>query len=376
MFDPGSPGLTRRRCGRCVALALVGALLLAGCEDWFPRGDEPERETPAKPEPDLEPEPDTAPIFAGTVADQSYTAGEAITPLTLPAAGGGNGTLSYSLTPTVPGLAFAAATRTLSGTPTSAGTYNLSCQAIDGDTNTAASDAATLTFTITVQEPDPPDTAPAFALTVADQTYTKGEAISPLTLPAASGGNGTLSYSLTPIVPGLAFAAATRTLSGTPTMAGNHAMTYTVVDGDENMDESDAASQTFTIAIRGPCPAHSVTRIVGDWIDDGGLAFPSSWVFSFRADGTFQINYGAVKINNESEGNYSYDATTCTLAWRGTEPAAEPSIGIVAIGGIETVTIRGTNEHFVDWNGPDRFCTRFTADSLFCISTFTRRTGS
>ena len=278
---PWTPGLTRRRCGRCVALALVGALLLAGCEDWFPRGDEPERETPAKPEPDPEPEPDTAPIFAGTIADQSYTAGEAITPLTLPAANGGNGTLSYSLTPTVPGLAFAAATRTLSGTPTTAGTYNLTYQAIDGDTNTAARDAATLTFTITVQEPPEP-----------------------------------------------------------------------------------------------ACPAHAATRIVGDWIDDGGLAFPSGWVFSFRADGTFQINYGAVKINNESEGNYSYDATTCTLAWRGTEPAAEPSIGIVAIGGIETVTIRGANEHFVDWNGPDRFCTRFTADSLFCISTFTRRTGS
>ena len=50
-----------------------------------------------------------------------------------------------------------------------------------------------------LREPDepsgpagPPDTAPAFAVTVADQTYTEGEAISPLTLPEASGGNGTL----------------------------------------------------------------------------------------------------------------------------------------------------------------------------------------
>ena len=64
-------------------------------------------------------------------------------------------------------------------------------QAVDGDNNTAASDAATLSFTITVQKPEPPDTAPAFAVTVADQTYTEGEAVSPLTLPAASGGNGT-----------------------------------------------------------------------------------------------------------------------------------------------------------------------------------------
>ena len=100
--------------------------------------------------------------FAVTVADQTYTEGEAISPLTFPAASGGNGTLSYSLTPTVPGLTFAAATRTLSGAPTSAGTYAMTYQAVDGDDNTAASDAATLSFTITVQEPEPPDTAPAF----------------------------------------------------------------------------------------------------------------------------------------------------------------------------------------------------------------------
>ena len=51
----------------------------------------------------------------------------------------------------------------------------------------------------------PSDTAPTFAVTVADQTYTEGEAVSPLTLPEASGGNGTLSYSLAPTVPGLTF---------------------------------------------------------------------------------------------------------------------------------------------------------------------------
>ena len=55
-----------------------------------------------------------------------------------------------------------------------------------------------------------PDTAPAFADTVANQTYTESETISPMTLPEASGGNGTLSYSLTPTVPGLTLAARPR----------------------------------------------------------------------------------------------------------------------------------------------------------------------
>ena len=63
----------------------AAVLLLGGCEDWFPQEDEPEGEAQREPEP----ERDTAPSFAGTVADDSYTVGEAITPLMLPAASGG-----------------------------------------------------------------------------------------------------------------------------------------------------------------------------------------------------------------------------------------------------------------------------------------------
>ena len=309
-------------------------------------------------------EPDTAPAFAVTVADQTYTKGDAIPPLTLPAAGGGNGRLSYSLTHAVPGLAFAAATRTLSGTPTSAGTYNLTYQAIDGDANTAASDAATLTFTITVQELEPPDTAPAFAVTVADQTYTKGDAIPPLTLPAAGGGNGRLSYSLTHAVPGLAFAAATRTLSGTPTSAGTYNLTYQATDGDANTAASDAATLTFTITVP-VCPAHPATRIVGDWdVSDDSARYDE--VYSFRADGTYQNTYSMtttapgldqppVTRTVTVQGTFSYVAKTCSLNW-------SPEFANIT--------------RFVDWYGPDRFCTRFTADSFFCIDTFTRRAGS
>lgn len=111
--------------------------------------------TPEAREPDDPPgatgPPDTAPAFAGTGADQTYTVGEAISPLTLPAASGGNGALSYSLTPAVPGLVYVAATRTLSGTPISTGSYAMTYRAVDGDANTSASDAATLSFTITVK---------------------------------------------------------------------------------------------------------------------------------------------------------------------------------------------------------------------------------
>ena len=374
---PEIPGLMFDAATR----TLSGAPTAAGAYDMIYQAADADDNTAASDAATLtftiavqEPEPlDTAPAFAATVADETYTEGDAISPLTLPEASGGNGALSYSLMPTVPGLMFDATTRTLSGAPTAAGAYDMIYQAADADDNTAASDAATLTFTIAVQEPEPLDTAPAFAATVADETYTEGDAISPLTLPEASGGNGALSYSLMPTVPGLMFDATTRTLSGAPTMAGTHAMTYTVVDDDENTEGSDAASQRFTVTVLPACPTHSVTQIVGDWTVDSSLLSVSGWVFSFQADGTFQINSGAVTINGESEGNYSYDVTTCTLAWRGTEPAAEPSIEITIIGHLGFVAIRGTNEHFVDWNGPDSFCERGTADSSVCINTYTRR---
>ena len=57
--------------------------------------------------------------------------------------------------------------------------------------------------TVTVAEAPERDTAPSFGnQTVPDQSFTVSEAISALVLPAASGGNGLLSYSLTPSIPG------------------------------------------------------------------------------------------------------------------------------------------------------------------------------
>ncbi len=76
------------------------------------------------------------------------------------------------------------------------------------------------------------------------QTYTVGTAIDALTLPEASGGNGTLAYSLAPNVPGLSFNASTRQLTGTPSTAGTYAMTYTVTDED---GDTDTLSFTITV---------------------------------------------------------------------------------------------------------------------------------
>ena len=76
---------------------------------------------------------DSKPSFRGTsVQEQRYVAGVAIPDLTLPEASGGDGTLRYRLTD-VPGLKFDATTRTLSGTPTTVGTFPVEYWAEDAD---------------------------------------------------------------------------------------------------------------------------------------------------------------------------------------------------------------------------------------------------
>lgn len=68
-----------------------------------------------------------------TISLPTMVVGEAVS-ATLPEAMGGEENLVYSLTPDVPGLTFDAATRVLSGTPTTPDTYNMTYTATDSAT--------------------------------------------------------------------------------------------------------------------------------------------------------------------------------------------------------------------------------------------------
>ena len=269
-------------------------------------------------------EVDNFPTFrsATNPGDQSYSAGTAIDTLTLPEADGGNGTLRYGLSPSVPGLSFNASARQLSGTPSTSGTYAMTYTVTDED-----GDTDNLGFTITVSDgttgtgligvcqvgmsvsrgqsctypgttdefsvnargrgsflgrlagiririnnetinaraydfeashqgggvwridrvagiTEPPsggeteNSLPSFPAGSEpdNRTYTVGTGIDPWTLPAASGGDGRLTYSLAPDVPGLSFDPVTRQLAGTPSTAASYNMTYTVTDEDGDTD--------------------------------------------------------------------------------------------------------------------------------------------
>ncbi len=192
-----------------------------------------------------------APSFTATVGAalgvsapgaQTYPRNAAITALTLPEATGGTGPYTYALTGpsggNLPaGLAFATGTRILSGTPTTAGATELTYTATD-----ANSIMDTATFTVTI-------TTTMFTDTVSDPTYVINEAVN-LTLPGAVGGTGSYTYTLTGpsggnLPTGLAFAAGTRILSGTPTTLGATVLTYTATDANSI---SDTMTITVTVA--------------------------------------------------------------------------------------------------------------------------------
>ena len=83
----------------------------------------------------------------------------------------------------------------------------------------------------------PPDLAPEFSATLGDQTFNTRDETTELTLPAAEGGDGALSYMLLPVVPGLSFDAQQRRLAGTPSRVGTYLMVYRVADADGDIDE-------------------------------------------------------------------------------------------------------------------------------------------
>ena len=184
--------------------------------------------------------PDLRPSFDNvSVPDQSYTEGTEITPFVLPEATGGDGPLTYALSPVLPeGLTLNDVTRRLSGTPTTPhAARQYTWTATDGD-----GDTARITFTVTVA----PDRPSFDNVSVPDQFYTEGTAITSLALPEATGGNGPLTYALSPALPnGLTLNDVTRRLSGnpiSPQAATRYTWTATDADGDE-------AELTFTIAI-------------------------------------------------------------------------------------------------------------------------------
>ena len=224
--------------------------------------------------------PDLKPTFgdatiANLVAEVDQ---EVIWPL--PLATGGDGPLRYSLSNLPDGLALgtqygAAAVRgAATATDTTIASYTVTD--VDGD-------ATTLTFTIAIT--DDPDLTPTFgAATIAPLTATACQAIA-RSLPAATGGDEPLTYSVSNLPDGLVFHANTRQLQGIPTILGDEGQTitytgtYAVTDAD-----GDAATLPFTITVHTGLDAPDWVRaenyLGADSTDTWGGSVLLTWALS------------------------------------------------------------------------------------------------
>ena len=189
---------------------------------------------------------DVTPSFTEgvSIADQEYISDSAIEPFRLPLATGGNGYLSYSLSPDLPnGVGLSPLLYEVSGTPTTAQErtrFTWTATDVDGD-------AVSLQFYLTVIQ----DTQPIFTTQVEDKVFVMGMVIESFMLPEASGGNGALTYEFSPQLPdGLSFHADSASISGTP-IAESPMSTYnwSVTDAD-----GDTTTLTFAITVNPASP--------------------------------------------------------------------------------------------------------------------------
>ena len=305
---------------------------------------------------------DSAPSFGtGSVTAKTFTAGAAITDFTVPAASGGNGTITYAALNLPDGLRFDATgtdspgcpgteAREICGTPTTAAAAaTVTITATDADSNTMNTDRASLTFSVTVNAP--PDSAPSFGSgSVANKTYIAGQAITDFTVPAASGGNGAITYAAANLPDGLVFDATgtdtpgctgseAREICGTPTVAGSGAVTITADDADTNMAPGDRATLSFAYTVAADtAPTFGMASVTAKTFPAGAAI--TEFAVPAASGGNGTLSYAAANLPS----GLVFDATGMdTPGCPGTEAREVCGAPDAATSGAVTVTITATD---------------------------------
>ena len=151
-------------------------------------------------------------------------------------------------------------TTTVSVTPLAGGDKKIGLTALKSPVKNDDDEDVTVTTTVITLKDGDPETGPGVLAFDEDVDvvstvfeYVVGTAIEPYVLPAATGGIGDKTYSVSATLPaGLVFDAETRTLSGTPLTAGDATVVYTVIDSAPDPVNTAVLSLTFEIGTAPP----------------------------------------------------------------------------------------------------------------------------
>ena len=222
----------------------------------------------------------------------------------------GGGSWGFITAPSIPGLSLSYSGLfqfSLSGTPTSAGTYNFSARATDDfDQVTDAS------FSIVISDPAPPPrvpTPPVWTDNVIVNTFVVGTAYSD-----SVSANNSPTYSISPgtaLPAGISLNSSTGAITGTPTTEQFYSFTITAANGDGNVTVS--YSGTVTSPPRTPTPpAWTDDVIVNTFIV--GTAYSDS--VSATNSPTYSISSGTLPAGislNSSTGAITGTPTTAQI---------------------------------------------------------------
>ena len=106
----------------------------------------------------------------------------------------------------------------------------------------------------------------ALSTALSPQNYQRGVAISPLTLPAATGATSPYVYAASGLPLGLAFDAMTRIVSGTPSSIGTSNVTYTVTDANNNLVAFQFQIRVVAEVIVLPDPMNRTLVVGSDYV--------------------------------------------------------------------------------------------------------------
>ncbi len=271
---------------------------------------------------------DDAPVFGSAQGNLSLTQSTAMGSTVLPLATDiDSGSLTYSLSGLPTGLSFDAGTRTLSGTPTVTGTFNVTYSVTDGTST------VTQNFQIIVDAAQ----VPPVMGDVPNQTGSTGTAFT-LNLASyvtATNGDAILGYAIASgsLPPGLSLNTATGAITGTPTSTGTYNVTVLAFDNDGNSN-ADAVSFNISDGVAPATPTvtagyPSVTSANSVSVQVNGEIGASVWVNG--ADTGFVIGAGGnVSVNLDTSGADGVKNFSITLKDGDSNESSAANVSITA----------------------------------------------